>query len=1013
MKKMTLLPLVMLILAACGGTSSSSVGSSIASSTSTSTSTSSVTTSTTTSTTTSVSSEDPGPVITTIQNARLLSEGTDVTIRGVVTRVVRQRNFYVQQGNFGITVFGYEGTTPVAQGDYVEIYGFIGVYNGLVQLTGAAGSGLPEVTFLSGTAPVITPLELDEVTYDNAALAANNDGRLVSIKGLRLKNAWTPLLTDPAYPTSGGVNVDMTLGAKTILARFDRYINVADRAALNTFFGALTVNDKVDYEGILGDFNGIQLAVSIATDFTLNDDPAVLPTSVSVSTTVSPVEVVANLTLNLTATVLPTNADDKSVTWSSADTEIATVSSTGVVTGVAPGTVAITATSVAAPLISGSISVVVLPAPLNLSAIDLTVTRTALKVGASEPITATYLPLGYVGAGITFASSDNAIATVTSAGIIQARATGTVTITGTATEDTTKTDSLELTITAADLIPAVKTAVVDTQVSANGIITKIMASNELYFQVGEDAMHVLGPAATFSTVGFSEGDFVQVSGPVKNTNAPRRIGTSSGVVVLMTKIDFLPVPTVTPLVITEATYNTTDVPASNQWRVVQINNLFPPQPWVNVTTTSATNRIFKLGDANVDVRISNFINSAELLGLNTLFSDFWKNDRVNYNGILSFFSGNLQLLTAGAKDFTLIEADAVPVTSVTVTAAGEATKVVVGNTLQLNAAVLPANADSLDVTWSSSDDLLATISETGLVTGVAVGNVTFTATSVFTPAISGSITLPVELAPASLDSIVIKNIETSLEIGRTLTLDVDYLPEGFNGTGFTFESNDVSKATVSTSGVVTGVALGSVTITATSKDDVTKTASLALTIIETVPVTVFSSNFGTSGQTGYAVGNINVVDSISGTTFVSAKDRLQTNTSSTAPHATMGAFAVFAPISGATYSYMTLDFTGVNAMNASFDYSVWSATVLTNFGNVIDTATLRIEKLNDTTWDTVSSLNVIGLVSATEYQNTSMLMSGQGVYRISFTIVAKSGSTLATTNTAYALTLDNLVIKDA
>lgn len=853
MKKMTLLPLVMLLLAACGVTPPSSSASSISSSSSSSTPSSSSdgTSSPSSTITTSSSSEDPAPAITTIQNARLLAEGSDVTIQGVVTRVTRQRNFYVQQGDYGITIFGYEGSQEVVVGNFVQIYGFIGSFNGLVQLSGAPGSGLPEVTFLTGTSPVITPLTLTEETYDNLTLAANNDGRLVRIRGLRLKNAWVPLLTDSGYPVAGGVNIDMTLGSKTILARFDRYINVADRASLNTFFGGLTANSKFDYEGILGDYNGIQLAVSVATDFTLNDEPAVLPSSLSVSTAVSPAEVVANLTLNLVATVLPSNADDKSVTWSSANTDIATVSNMGVVTGVAVGTVIITATSVAAPLVSGTISIQVLPAPLTLTAIDLAVTRTALKVGASEAITATYLPNGYVGAGISFVSSDAAIATVTSTGVIQARAAGTVTITGTATEDTTKTDSVEVTISAADLIPAVKTALVDTQVSANGIITKIMASNELYFQVGEDAMHVLGPSATFSTVGFSEGDFVQVSGPVKNANAPRRIGTGSGVTVLMTKIDFLPVPTVTPLVITEATYNTTDLPAaSSQWRIVQINGLFPPQPWVDVTTASSTNRLFKLGSTNVDVRISNFINSAELLGLNTLFSDFWKNDRVNYNGVLSYFSNNLQLLTAGAKDFTLVEADPVPVNSVTISNVDNISTLASNGQLQLIATISPSNADDLSVNWTSSNDLVATVNNSGLVSGVSAGTVTITATSVL-GSIVGSLELTVTQALV-LTAIVLSAETQDVAISGTLLLTLTPTPSNFVGT-YNFVSSDPLKATVNSAGLVSGVSLGEVTITATSVETPTVSNSITLNVVSlsTVYSTGFESAEGFTAGTTY------------------------------------------------------------------------------------------------------------------------------------------------------------------
>lgn len=81
-----------------------------------------------------------------------------------------------------------------------------------------------------------------------------------------------------------------------------------------------------------------------------------LPTSITVSGTAS---VIAGNTTTLSASVLPDNANDKAVTWASSNTGIATVSSSGVVTGVSAGTALISATSVADNTVAGSCYVTV------------------------------------------------------------------------------------------------------------------------------------------------------------------------------------------------------------------------------------------------------------------------------------------------------------------------------------------------------------------------------------------------------------------------------------------------------------------------------------------------------------------------------------------------------------------------------------------------------------------------------------------------------------------------------
>lgn len=111
---------------------------------------------------------------------------------------------------------------------------------------------------------------------------------------------------------------------------------------------------------------------------------------------------------------------------------------------------------------------------------------------------------------------------------------------------------------------------------------------------------------------------------------------------------------------------------------------------------------------------------------------------LSYNGTEELVDGltyNFEGFLAEAKSGTHVTFYATkvevgqmdPVTSVTI-ANGETAEVKVGAKLELNASVLPATADPR-VTWSSNDETKATVSEDGVVTGVAEGTATITVTT--------------------------------------------------------------------------------------------------------------------------------------------------------------------------------------------------------------------------------------------------------------------------------------------
>lgn len=100
------------------------------------------------------------------------------------------------------------------------------------------------------------------------------------------------------------------------------------------------------------------------------------------------------------------------------------------------------------------------------------------------------------------------------------------------------------------------------------------------------------------------------------------------------------------------------------------------------------------------------------------------------------------------------------------------TEVYVGGSLQLKATVLPATADPA-ITWETSDDTTATVSTTGLVTGVKEGNVTITAKST--------------ADETKLDTIELSVVEPEGTLVEKVLAEYDF--GGLTGTGTKLDSN--------------------------------------------------------------------------------------------------------------------------------------------------------------------------------------------------------------------------------
>ena len=124
------------------------------------------------------------------------------------------------------------------------------------------------------------------------------------------------------------------------------------------------------------------------------------------------------------------------VTWTTNAPAVATVDSTGKIVAVSAGTAVITATSRADVTKAAALAVTVTAVPNNLTALTVAPTNAGLGVGGTVQLVANAATVGSPTVTFTYASSNTAVATVSSTGLVTAVGNGTAIITTTATTNT-------------------------------------------------------------------------------------------------------------------------------------------------------------------------------------------------------------------------------------------------------------------------------------------------------------------------------------------------------------------------------------------------------------------------------------------------------------------------------------------------------------------------------------------------------------------------------------------------
>ena len=519
-------------------------------------------------------------------------------------------------------------------------------------------------------------------------------------------------------------------------------------------------------------------------------------------------------TQTLTATVAPENATDKSVTWSSNNISVATVSSSGVVTAKAAGTATITVkTNDGAK--TATCSVTVKAATVAVTGVSLDKNSLSLRVGDVSTLTATVMPSNATDKSVTWSSSNTAIATVSSTGVVTANNVGSAVIT-VATNDGNLTASCSVSVGYA--IPGI----VDL-----GIGVK-WGSFNLGAVKPEDSGYYY-PWGYTEPQAFSHNDFIwffldsykwyyspdrTLTKYCSNASYGRNGYTDNKNV--LDKED-------------DAAY----VNLGSQWRLPTAGDYSLLQEkcsweWKSVNGVGG----YEVTGPNGN---SIFLPAAGY-GYFTEFHDFGALGHCWSSSLKTEYPYNAYALKCGSsvienesmsRSFLLPvrpvfgESTYVSITGVSLNASS--ISMTVGDTQTLTATITPSNATDKSVTWSSNNTSVATVSSSGVVTAKAAGTATITVNT-NDGGKTATCTVTVKASTVAVTGVSLDKSKMYSPIDNTQALTATVTPSDATDKSVSWSSSNTSIATVSSSGIVTTKSPGTARITVTTKDG-SKTAS--------------------------------------------------------------------------------------------------------------------------------------------------------------------------------------------
>lgn len=499
--------------------------------------------------------------------------------------------------------------------------------------------------------------------------------------------------------------------------------------------------------------------------------------------------------IQLLPTIIPANADDPSVTWASSNTSVAKVDKNGKVTFVAPGNATITCRSESNEDVFATCQFTVRQYVEN---VNVTGNVASIVAGDTENLNVTVFPANATDKRLEWTSSDNSIATVNANGAVAGVSEGLVTITATALDGSNVSGIYQLYVVEEPATPPT-VAVTSINVANNNptLYTKDGYTQQFDYTVlpaNADDTSVIWASSNRSIIRINESGLATLVGP----------GTA--MITGRSKTN----PRISATCIVTVIQNVESITVTANRTTVEMGE--NAQMYAEVGPTTASDK--SVTWSSEDPAIGTVDRSGIFRGVT--------NGRVWITATANDGSGISNRLRMTVGSSTPISVDSVKL--------DKSEAVVYTNNksgIELTPTVMPADADDPSVYWESNNNTVATVDENGLVTVLKAGTATISCRSVSNPAVMGTCVVTVK---QYADAVYVSGTTARILPGETTQLTAELDPDDTTDTTLIWTSSDPAVATVDNNGLVTAVAVGDVTITASTIDGTDISASYDLSV---------------------------------------------------------------------------------------------------------------------------------------------------------------------------------------